>query len=106
MNAILEVSAVISHTERMTTSTLEPMTDIPTDTLSVRLLIARHAHRPPLTAQEAARLVGVNPGTWRNWERGDHIKAAAKPAMLAYIASKLGVDREWLEHGGPLNPPA
>ena len=73
---------------------------VPVDTFEMRLVIARFA-AGDLSAAEAGALVGVTGTTWRNWERG-HAKSARKPAMLAFIADRLGVDVEWLRDGGPL----
>ena len=73
----------------------------PLDTFELRLRIARY-HAGDLKPTEAALLVGVSGQTWRNWEQGVHVEAARRPAMLAYIADRLGVSESWLRDGGPL----
>jgi len=73
--------------------------DIPEDTFELRLAMARF-HAGGLSASEAAERVGVTGQSWRNWEAGRSV-GARKPAMIHYIAQELGVDEEWLAHGGP-----
>lgn len=73
---------------------------IPEDTFELRLAMARF-HAGGLSANEAAERVGVTGQSWRNWEAGRSV-GARKPAMIHYIAQELGVDEDWLAHGGPL----
>ena len=82
----------------------------PQDTFELRLAIARHhagrrIRGRGLSAAEAAQMVGVSGQTWRNWEAGDSA-GARRPAMLRYIADRLGVPAEWLRDGGPLSEPS
>jgi len=74
--------------------------DVPHDTFEMRLAIARF-HAGNISAKEAALRVGVSGQAWRNWEAGKS-PGAHQPAMLAYIAQQLGVDKDWLRYGGPL----
>lgn len=83
----------------MSMSTPEPPR-IPEDTFELRLAMARF-HAGGLSAAEAADRVGVTGQSWRNWEAGRSV-GARKPAMVRFIAEQLGVDEEWLLHGGPL----
>lgn len=73
---------------------------VPADTLALRLAIVRFVKG--LSAEEAARLIGVSGQTWRNWEEGK--SGADKPWMLSHIARTFGVDEAWLRDGGPLGP--
>lgn len=82
----------------MSTQKAEATAGVPTDTLPLRLAIARFA-AGQLTAEAAGKLVGKTGTTWGNWERGRH---APDDAMLAYIARQLGCDEAWLREGGPL----
>lgn len=90
------------NTEAMTTQQVEGSA-VPVDTFELRLAIARF-HAGNLSAQEAGVRVGVTGQTWRNWEAGQS-GPARKPAMLAYIAARLGVDPDWLADGGTLKAP-
>ncbi len=89
---------LLPHHEVMSTQRDERT--VPVDTFELRLAIAR-AHAGGISAREAALRVGVSGQTWRNWEDGDS-GGARKPAMLRYIAERLGVDEKWLREGGPL----
>jgi len=75
--------------------------DIPSDTLSNRLLLAR-THAGFLTVKEAAERCGLNYGSWSNWEGG------ARPRdlldVVRKIANGLDINYEWLLFGGPLLP--
>lgn len=73
--------------------------DIPADTFSNRLILAR-VHAGWLTVKEAAERCSLNYGSWSNWERG------ARPRDLLDVAQKIAdglrIDYEWLLFGGPL----
>lgn len=73
--------------------------DIPADTFSNRLILAR-VHAGWLTVKEAAERCGLNYGSWSNWERG------ARPRDLLDVVQKIAdglqIDHEWLLFGGPL----
>lgn len=75
--------------------------DIPSDTLSNRLLLAR-THAGFLTVKDAADRCGLNYGSWSNWERG------ARPRdlldVVRRIADGLNINYEWLLFGGALLP--
>lgn len=72
---------------------------IPTDTFGTRLFIVRK--QKGLTVEAIAKLCGVAHPTWTTWENG------AKPRdmgnAVAKISAALGVDRDWLMWGGPLD---
>lgn len=64
------------------------------NTIGQRIKAAReHLH---MSQAELARRVGVSAGTIGNHESG----ARDKPRELNAIASALGIDAAWLEHGG------
>lgn len=73
--------------------------DIPADTFSNRLILAR-VHAGWLTVKDAAERCGLNYGSWSNWERG------ARPRDLLDVVGKISeglrIDEEWLLFGGPL----
>lgn len=75
--------------------------DIPADTFSNRLILAR-VHAGWLTVKDAAERCGLNYGSWSNWERG------ARPRdlldVVQAVAKGLRIDHEWLLFGGPLLP--
>ena len=75
---------------------------IPADTFGHRLMLAR-ADGGNLTIREAADKCGLNYGSWSNWERGSLPRD--KVEVVEAIAEGLGVDRDWLLHGGPLTRP-
>ncbi len=59
---------------------------IDTGTLAGRLLAKRR--ELGLSQREAARLIGVDPGTWAGWEKGDEIKREAhRKAMEGFLES-------------------
>ena len=73
--------------------------DIPTDTLAVRLILARH-HAGKLSQREAAEKCGVNYGSWSNWEDGR--KPRDLLDVVRKVADGLQINYEWLLFGGPL----
>ncbi len=76
---------------------------IPVDTFGNRLILVR-AHLGHLTVKEAAEKCTLNYGSWSNWERGKLPRDKIEVADA--ISEALGIDRDWLLHGGPLEPPA
>lgn len=75
---------------------------IPEDTYAHRLMLAR-ADAGHLSIREAAEKCGLNYATWANWERGTRSRTIVEDAEA--IAEGLGIDRDWLLHGGPLTRP-
>jgi hypothetical protein len=73
--------------------------DIPGDTFSVRLVIARH-HAGRLSIEQAAKQCGLNPGNWAHWEDGRRPRDAFDVAHA--VSEGLQIDRDWLMFGGPL----
>lgn len=73
---------------------------IPADSFANRLMLTR-AHAGHLSIREAADLCDLGRGAWTNWEKGtlpgDIIDVATT------VASRLGVDRDWLLFGGQLS---
>lgn len=71
---------------------------IPADTFGTRLFIIRR--QKGLTVEAIAKLCGVAHPTWTTWENG------AKPrdlvAAIEKISAAVGVDKQWLMWGGPL----
>ena len=74
---------------------------IPADTFAHRLLLIR-AERG-ITLREAAEKCGLNYGSWNTWEHGALPRDILD--VTEAIAEGLGVDRDWLLHGGPLTAP-
>lgn len=72
---------------------------VPADSYAHRLMLAR-AHAGHLSIRTAAERCGLNHASWANWERGMRSRTMVEDATL--IAAGLGVDRDWLLHGGPL----
>lgn len=68
---------------------------IPADTFGYRLLLVRHERR--LTQEEAARLCGLDDGSWSNWERG--MKPRRMDEVVAAIVKHFRCDRDWLMWG-------
>lgn len=82
----------------MTTEAL-PRAQVPRDTFEARLMLARlHAGR--LSIREAAERCGYTNESWSGWERGRLPRDVA--AVVTRISERLGVDRDWLMWGGPL----
>lgn len=75
---------------------------IPADTFASRLMLVR-VHAGYLTIKQAAEACGLNYGSWSNWERGSRPQDWVD--VLDAISGKLGIDRTWLERGGPLSAP-
>jgi transcriptional regulator with XRE-family HTH domain len=75
---------------------------IPEDTYARRLMLARH-HAGQLSIRDAAEKCGLNYRTWADWESGSQSRTKVEDAQI--IAETLGVDRDWLLHGGPLTVP-
>ena len=76
---------------------------IPADTFGVRLMLVR-AHAGHMTVKDAADKCGLNYGSWSNWERGKMPRDLLD--VVEAIAEGLGIDRDWLLHGGPLTRPS
>lgn len=74
---------------------------IPEDSYAHRLMLAR-AHAGHLTIRAAAERCGLNYASWANWERGMRSRTQVEDADA--ISDGLGVDRDWLLHGGALTP--
>lgn len=99
------------HTRGMTTGIGEPGEranaagtdevhyDIPSDTFSLRLSIARH-HAGRLSIEQAAKLCGINPENWRRWEDGARPRDRIEVSQA--ISEALRMDLDWLMFGGPL----
>jgi DNA-binding XRE family transcriptional regulator len=71
------------------------------DTFGMRLMLAR-AYAGHISIRDAADLCGLGRGAWTNWEK--EAKPSDKWETCEIISEKLGVDFEWLFHGGPLTP--
>jgi transcriptional regulator with XRE-family HTH domain len=78
------------------------VTIIPADTFGHRLLLVR-AHLGHMTVKDAAERCGLNYGAWSKWERGSMPRD--KVDVADAIAEGLGIDRDWLLHGGQLTKP-
>jgi len=78
------------------------VTRVPVDTFDHRLMLAR-SHAGRLSIQEAATKCGFTHQSWSNWERGRVPRDILDVAEA--VAEGLGVDRDWLLHGGPLTRP-
>jgi hypothetical protein len=93
-----------THTERderanADDATQVPRGDIPADTFSARLVLARH-HAGRLSIEQAAKRCGLRPGNWGHWEDGRLPRD--KVDVASAVAEGLGIDRDWLLFGGPL----
>ncbi len=75
---------------------------VPADTFGHRLMLAR-AEKGHLTIDDAARQCGQGAQNWSNWEHGRMPRDKVEVAEA--VAEALGIDRDWLLHGGPLTPP-
>lgn len=73
--------------------------DVPADTFSARLVLARH-HAGGMSIEQAARACGLNPGNWAHWENGRRPRDAFDVAQA--ISDGLRIDRQWLMFGGAL----
>jgi transcriptional regulator with XRE-family HTH domain len=71
----------------------------PEDTLATRLYVMRK--QMGLSQREAALKTGVPFGTWQGMEEGRGTRHIA--VHVQKICAQLGVDREWLMWGGPLD---
>lgn len=71
----------------------------PTDTLGTRLTLVRRELN--LSQAEAARRCNLTPRVWQNMEDGRATRHEVENVKRISLA--LGVDREWLMWGGPLN---
>jgi len=58
-------------------------------------------HADDCTIREAADRCGLNYGSWSNWERGMEPRGLLD--VVEKISQGLGVNREWLLYGGPLD---
>lgn len=76
---------------------------IPADTFGVRLMLVR-AHAGHITVKDAAEKCGLNYGSWSNWERGKMPRDLLD--VVESISEGLGIDRDWLLHGGALTRPS
>lgn len=76
---------------------------VPEDSYAHRLMLAR-AHAGHLSIREAAEKCGLNYASWANWERGTRSRTMVEDAEA--ISEGLGIDRDWLLHGGPLTRPS
>lgn len=75
--------------------------DVPADTFSVRLLLARH-HAGRLSIEQAAKRCGLNAGNWVRWEDGASPRDKVEVAQA--VAAGLDINFNWLLLGGPLLP--
>lgn len=83
----------------MTTQQTGPATgEVPRDTWSIRLVIARTQRG--LTQQEAADKCGLPRANWSTWESGRIPRQQVD--VTQKIAAGLGYDLNWLMFGGPL----
>jgi transcriptional regulator with XRE-family HTH domain len=73
---------------------------VPADTLAARLILVRH--QLGLSQREAAEQAGVGFGAWQSWESGRAPRNAV--TVLAQVADRLRLRRDWLLFGGPLVP--
>ena len=71
----------------------------PSDNLANRLRLVRMDLE--LSQRQAAERSGITARVWQNAEDGRAVRS--QHAVIGAIALALGVDQEWLEHGGPLN---
>jgi transcriptional regulator with XRE-family HTH domain len=74
---------------------------VPADTFAHRLLLAR-AEAGNLTIDDAAKRCTLGAQNWSNWEKGRIPRDKVEVAEA--ISEGLGIDRDWLLHGGPLTP--
>lgn len=72
---------------------------VPTDTLANRLRLMRHQLH--LSQRKAAEISGVTFGEWQSMEDGRDARGV--PQKVQAISAALGVDRDWLLWGGPLD---
>lgn len=75
--------------------------DIPADTLSARLVLARH-HAGRLSIEQAAARCGLNSGNWVRWEDG--ARPRDRVEVCEAVSQGLRLDLNWLIFGGPLTP--
>lgn len=75
---------------------------IPEDTFGRRVMLAR-SDAGNLTIDQAAKRCGLGAQNWSNWEHGRTPRDILDVAEA--ISEGLGVDRDWLLHGGPLTAP-
>jgi transcriptional regulator with XRE-family HTH domain len=79
-------------------TTQQASADVPLDTWSIRLVIARTQRG--FSQDEAADRCGVKRASWANWERG--VVPRGQVDVTRKIAEGLGYDLQWLMWGGPL----
>ena len=83
--------------------------DRPIDDLATRLVLIRRLRGMSIVEASAACLRPdgrpLNRGLWWSWECGAMPPLKTRGETLDAIAQGLGVDRHWLEHGGPLARP-
>lgn len=72
---------------------------IPVDRFGVRLAIIRA--ELGLNADRAAKLCGLSPSSWRNWERGT-TEPQHYEAVCRKIADGTSFDLQWIKAGGSL----
>lgn len=73
---------------------------VPADDFAARLALVRQA-LGGWNVKRAADLCGIDDQSWRNWEAGKG-KPRDYEAVCGKIAAATGVDRRWLQAGGPL----
>jgi len=81
----------------MSTATVQGW--VPADTLPTRLVLVRH--HAGLSQREAAARCGLSYREWQGLEEGRSRQLDQKVLM---ISRALGVSRDWLMWGGPLQP--
>jgi len=74
---------------------------VPADTFGHRLMLARAD--AGLTIEQAAAKCGLLSQSWGNWERGRIPRDIVD--VVEAVFEGLGIDRDWLLHGGPLTTP-
>lgn len=72
----------------------------PADSFGLRLLLLRRSLG--LKQEEAAKLCGLDNGSWSNWENGKLPRNMAE--VVHKIVRATNVDRDWLIWGGDLAP--
>jgi HTH-type transcriptional regulator, cell division transcriptional repressor len=69
------------------------------DTIGGRISLARDAR--DISIDEAARVLGVEPGTWQSWEND---RAEPRSNRLDMMAGVLQVSVAWLMSGSGVGP--
>lgn len=101
MTDFLTVRSGAGDDARMTALTDDRRSWVPRDTLAARLILVRR--ELGLSQREAAERCGITFGSWQGMEDG-HRQVRGLDDKVARISETLGVSRDWLMWGGPLQP--